>query len=60
MLLKSLVNLIGEKMTKLMRLKNGQFILTIPKNIVFAKGMKKGTEVKFLIDKGGDIVLKVD
>lgn len=47
-------------MTKLMQLKNGQFILTIPKNIVLAKGMKKGSDINFLIDKGGDLILKVD
>jgi len=44
-------------MVKLMQLKNKQFILTIPKNIVQANRWKKGEELYFIFDRG-DVILK--
>ena len=35
-----------------------QFILTIPKGLVLAKGWKKGDKLVFSIDNKGDIVLR--
>jgi len=37
---------------------NKQFIITIPKGIVLAKGWKKGDKLEFLIDNKGEIVIK--
>lgn len=35
-----------------------QFILTIPKGLVLAKGWKQGDKIEFTIDKKGDIVIR--
>lgn len=35
-----------------------QFIITIPKSLVLAKGWKKGDLLTFTIDKNGNIVIK--
>lgn len=35
-----------------------QFIITIPKSLVLAKGWKKGDLLIFTINKNGDIVIK--
>ena len=47
-------------MTKMMQLKNKQFLLTIPKVIANALGTRKGDEVKFVIEKGEIIIRKVE
>lgn len=43
---------------KLQQLKQGQFFLNLPRQIVRAKGWKKGDVIQISIDKKGDIVLK--
>ena len=35
-----------------------QFIITIPKGLVLAKGWKRGDTLEFIIDNNGDIVIK--
>ena len=35
-----------------------QFIITIPKGLVLAKGWKKGCVLEFIIDSRGDIIIK--
>ena len=35
-----------------------QFILTIPKGLVLAKGWKQGDKIEFIINNAGDIILK--
>lgn len=35
-----------------------QFIITIPKSLVLAKGWKRGDTLSFIINKDGDIVIK--
>ncbi len=35
-----------------------QFILTIPKGLVLAKGWKKGDAIRFVINSKGDIELR--
>ena len=35
-----------------------QFIITVPKGLVLAKGWKQGDIIEFVIDKKGDIVLR--
>lgn len=47
-------------MVKLMQLKNKQFILTFPKNIVEAMKLRKGDELYFVFDRGDIIVKKKD
>ena len=37
---------------------NQQFMVTLPKGIVLAKGWKKGDALEFTIDTKGDIVIK--
>ena len=37
---------------------NRQFIVTLPKGIVLAKGWKLGDKLEFIIDNKGDIVIK--
>lgn len=37
---------------------NGQFRLTIPKDIAKLKGWKQGTEVILILDKEGNLVIK--
>lgn len=44
-------------MPKLMQLKNKQYILTIPKNIVNAMQLRKGDEIIFIFEKG-DVIIK--
>lgn len=36
----------------------GQYTLTIPRAIALAKDWKKGTELEFLIDNLGQVILK--
>ena len=35
-----------------------QYIVTIPKGLVMAKGWKKGDKLEFIIDNKGDIILR--
>ena len=35
-----------------------QFIITLPKSLVLAKGWKKGCILEFLINNDGDIIIK--
>ena len=37
---------------------NNQFLLTLPKQIMMAKGWKKGDDIKVEIDQKGNLVLK--
>lgn len=39
-------------------LKNGQFVITIPKAIAMSKGWKKGTTLEFLEDRYGSLTLQ--
>ncbi|HLC96460.1 MAG TPA: hypothetical protein VJH97_04010 [Candidatus Nanoarchaeia archaeon] len=34
-----------------------QFIITIPKGLVLAKGWKRGDKLRFMINNKGDIIL---
>ena len=43
---------------KIQQLQNGAYIITLPRQIVLAKGWKKGDEVKTEINKEGNIVIK--
>ncbi|MEK6835441.1 MAG: hypothetical protein AABX55_00255 [Nanoarchaeota archaeon] len=43
---------------KLQQLKNKQFVISLPSQIVRAKGWLKGDVIKVEIDKEGNIVLK--
>lgn len=45
-------------MVNLMQLKNKQYILTIPKNIVEAMRLKKGDAIAFIFDRGEVIMRK--
>ena len=42
-----------------MQLKNGQFLLTIPKNIIEAMQLRKGDSIKFVFDRG-DVIIRKD
>ena len=35
-----------------------QFIITIPKGLVLAKGWKQGDKLEFIIDNKGEIIIK--
>lgn len=35
-----------------------QFIVTLPKGLVLAKGWKKGDKLEFVIDNKGEIIIK--
>jgi bifunctional DNA-binding transcriptional regulator/antitoxin component of YhaV-PrlF toxin-antitoxin module len=35
-----------------------QYIVTVPKGLVLAKGWKKGDKIEFVIDKSGNIVMR--
>ncbi|MDP7180531.1 MAG: AbrB/MazE/SpoVT family DNA-binding domain-containing protein [Candidatus Woesearchaeota archaeon] len=35
-----------------------QFIVTLPKGLVLAKGWKPGDKLEFVIDNKGDIIIK--
>jgi len=35
-----------------------QFIVTIPKGLVLAKGWKQGDKLEFVIDNKGDIIIR--
>ncbi len=35
-----------------------QFIVTIPKGLVLAKGWKQGDKLEFIIDNNGEIMIK--
>ena len=35
-----------------------QFIITIPKGLVLAKGWKQGDKLEFVIDNKGDIIIR--
>ena len=37
---------------------NNQFIITVPKGLVLAKGWKKGDTIEFSIDNKGEIIIK--
>lgn len=43
---------------KLQKMNDKQYFLTLPNQIVRAKGWKKGDHIKAVIDSKGDIVLK--
>ena len=43
---------------KLQQLKNKQFVISLPSQIVRAKGWNKGDLIKVEIDKEGNIVLR--
>jgi|APSaa5957512622_1039677.scaffolds.fasta_scaffold106111_1 hypothetical protein len=43
---------------KLQQLKNGQFVISLPKQIVLAKGWKKGQNLKVEINSKGNIILR--
>jgi hypothetical protein len=43
---------------KLQQLKNGQFVISLPKQIVLAKRWEKGKNLKVEINSKGNIVLK--
>ena len=43
---------------KLQQLKNKQFVISLPSQIVRAKGWNKGDYINAIIDKEGNIVLK--
>ncbi len=47
-------------MVKLQFDNNKQYKVTLPKALVEAKGWKKGTEIKILLDPQGNILLKVE
>ena len=47
-------------MVKLQFDNNKQYKLTLPKALIDAKGWTKGTEIKVVLDKEGNIVLKVE
>lgn len=38
--------------------KNEQFKLTLPKQIILAKGWKKGDKIAIVIDESGNLILK--
>ena len=35
-----------------------QYIITLPKGLVLAKGWKKGDKIEFIIDNKGDIIIR--
>ena len=37
---------------------NGQYKITIPKELALEKGWKKGTRLKFVEDSEGNVILK--
>ena len=43
---------------KLQQMKNRQYFITLPNQIIRAKGWKKGEEIKIEIDLKGNLVLK--
>lgn len=43
---------------KLQQMNNKQYFITLPNQIIRAKGWQKGDCIKALIDRQGDIVLK--
>lgn len=43
---------------KLQQLKNGQFVISLPRQIVRAKGWNKGQVLKIEIDSKGNLILK--
>lgn len=43
---------------KLQLMKHGTFFITLPKQIVLAKGWKKGQELKCKINQDGQIIIK--
>ena len=45
-------------MVKLQYENNQQFKITLPKQIVSAKGWKKGDSIKIMLDSNGNIVLQ--
>lgn len=46
-------------MVKLQYDNNKQYKLTLPKALIDAKGWKKGSEIKILLDSEGNIKLKL-
>jgi len=48
----------GGNMVKLMQLKNGQFIVTIPKIVVESKKWRKGDNVEWSFNELGQLILK--
>jgi len=45
-------------MPKLQQQKNGQFFITVDRKLAKAKSWKKGQELKWIINKKGDLELK--
>lgn len=45
---------------KLQQMNNRQFFITLPNQIVRAKGWEKGENLKVMIDKNGDLVIRKD
>lgn len=45
---------------KLQQMNGKQFFITLPNQIIRAKGWNKGDVIKAIIDNKGDIVLKKD
>ncbi len=43
---------------KLQQMKQGQYFLSMPSQIVRAKGWNKGDRIKIVIDKEGDLILR--
>ena len=43
---------------KLQQMNNKQYFITLPNQIVRAKGWEKGDQIKAIIDSKGNIVLK--
>ncbi len=43
---------------KLQQMKQGQYFVTLPSQIVRAKGWNKGDYINAIIDKEGNIILK--
>ena len=41
---------------KIQKTKAGQFFITLPKQLVLAKGWDKGTELKFKVSDKGDLI----
>ncbi len=44
-------------MVKLQQLKNSQYLITVDKRLVQAKGWKKGQELKWIINNKGNLEL---
>jgi len=57
--LQNIINLINLSINmKLQQMKNRQFFVTLPNQIVRAKEWKKGDDIKIEIDQKGNLILK--